>query len=202
MAKVLVAALAFCAAIPMAVSGGALALRAARNSQVIQNKRADRDDLSRMKNVAMVKRFAKAGLLVRVPSSTRHYYLHRVPHNYQYLRPWSKLFLERLSKQYFRKHNQRLRVTSMVRTVEYQNSLRLRNVNAAPAVGFFRSTHLTGATLDISKKFMKPEGVKWMRRVLQSLILKGFLSAVEEFRQPTFHIMVHRNYPKYVASLK
>ena len=39
------------------------------------------------------------------------------------------------------------------------------------------------------------------RRVLTSLKRKGYLFAVEEFQQPNFHIMVHRNYPQYVKQI-
>ena len=177
-------------------------LKASSNSQVIQNKRADRDDLSRMKNVSMVRRFIRAGLLVRVPSRTRHYYTRYIPAKYSYLRPWSKLFLDRLSSQYYARFKKKLRVTSTVRTIALQNSIRKRNRNAASPYGPKRSSHLTGATLDISKAGMTSREIAWMRNVLHSVKKKGYLYAVEEFQQPTFHIMIYKNYPKYVASLK
>lgn len=177
-------------------------LKANRSSQVVQNKRADADDLSRMKNVSMVRRFHKAGLLVKVPSRTKHFYTRYIPSKYSYLRPWSKLFLDRLSRQHHARFKKKLRVTSMVRTVALQNSLRKRNKNAASPYGPRRSSHLTGATLDISKKGMNAKQIDWMRRVLHSLKEKGYLYAVEEFSQPTFHIMVYKNYPKYVAALE
>ena len=43
--------------------------------------------------------------------------------------------------------------------------------------------------------------LNWMRRVIHSLKKKGYLYAIEEFRQPTFHVMVYRNYPEYVKGL-
>ena len=64
------------------------------------------------------------------------------------------------------------------------------------------SSHLTGATLDISKKGMSAKQLEWMRRVLGNLRARGYLYAVEEFQQPTFHIMVYKSYPRYVAMLK
>lgn len=155
-----------------------------------------------MRDVAMVRRFVKAGLLVTVPSRTKHYYTRYIPKKYRYLRPWSKLFLDRLSSQYHARFKRKLRVTSTVRTIAYQNSMRKRNRNAASPYGPRRSSHLTGATLDISKKGMKSKEIAWMRRVLHSLKTKGYLYAVEEFQQPTFHIMVYKNYPEHVARLK
>lgn len=177
-------------------------LKASRSAQIAQNRRADKDDLSRMRDRAMVRRFARAGLLVKVPIRTRHYYLRNIPSSYRYLRPWSKLFLDRLSRQYYARFKKKLRVTSLVRTVAYQQSLRRRNPNAAAAYGIRRSSHLTGATLDISKKGMTSKELAWMRRVLSSLKKLGYLYAVEEFAQPSFHIMVYKNYPQYVKALQ
>ena len=63
--------------LPFIVRGQtSLLLIATSASQPIQNKRADADDLSRMRDVAMIKRFRANGYLVPVPVSTRYYYLH------------------------------------------------------------------------------------------------------------------------------
>lgn len=177
-------------------------LRARWDSQIVQNQRADAYDLSRMRDAAMVQRFARAGLLVRVPSQSRSYYTRYIPAKYRYLRPWSKLFLDRLAAQYHARFGKKLRVTSLVRTVALQNSLRRRNGNAASPYGPRRSSHLTGATLDISKNGMSAREIAWMRTVLHTLKRSGYVYAVEEFEQPTFHIMVYKNYPENVASLK
>lgn len=174
-------------------------LSAKASSQAIQNARANEFNLSRMRNRAMIRRFRRAGLLVRVPARTHSYYLHYIPSAYRYLRPWTKLFLDRLSRQYHARFGRRLRVTSLVRTVVLQRRLERRNGNAADATGPYRSSHLTGATLDISKRFMPRRGRRWMRRVLYRLQQSGYLYAVEEFEQPTFHVMVYPTYKKYVA---
>lgn len=177
-------------------------LRADFRSQVIQNERADLDGLSRFEGSDMVKRFARLQLLEQVPLKTRNYYLHQIPSEFRYLRPWAKLFLDRLSSQFRSRFGQPLRITGLTRTAKYQQSLRRRNRNAAAASGPKRSVHLTGACLDISKKGMTGSQVSWMRRVLLSIKQKGYLFPVEEFKQPNFHIMVYRNYPEYVASLQ
>jgi hypothetical protein len=171
------------------------------SSPIIQNKRADQEDLSRMKNKAMVRRFVQHGYLVRVPSSTRYYYLHAIPSAFHYCRPWTKLFLARLSREFYGHFHHKLRVTSLVRTVVSQQRLARRNGNAANAFGPLRSSHLTGATVDISKHFMSRKGIDWMRRVLYSIRDKGYIYAIEEFQQPTFHVMVFENYPQYVKLL-
>lgn len=177
-------------------------LRADFRSQVIQNERADLDGLSRFEGSAMIQRFVRLQLLEQVPLKTRNYYIHRIPAEYRYLRPWAKLFLDRLSSQFRSRFGQPLRITGLTRSAAYQQSLRRRNRNAAAASGPKRSVHLTGACLDISKKGMTGSQVNWMRRVLVSIKQKEFLFAVEEFKQPNFHIMVYRNYPEYVARLQ
>lgn len=178
----------------------ALLLKANAKSQLVQNAYADHEDLSRMLNVGMIQRFHRSGLLERVSSSTRYYYLHLIPAKYRYLRPWSKLFLDRLSRQYYARFQKKLRVTSLIRTVALQRALAKRNNNAAEALGARRSSHLTGATLDISKRGMTSRAIRWMRNVIYSLREQGSLYAIEEFSQPTFHIMVYRDYRNYVKS--
>lgn len=145
----------------------------------------------------MLRRFVRAELLVPVPSRTRYYYTRYIPGQYHYLRPWSKLFLDRLSRQYHARFHKRLRVTSMVRTAALQQRLTRRNENAADAHGPRRSSHLTGATLDVSKFGMSRQEIDWMRRHLHDLKQRGYLYAVEEFSQPTFHIMVFKRYGEY-----
>jgi hypothetical protein len=165
---------------------------------VIQNRRADDDNLSAMRDTRMIRRFAENGFLVRVPAESNSYYLRSVPGSYRYLRPWAKLFLERISRQFHSRFRKKLRVTSLVRTVARQERLARRNGNAAAATGPRRSTHLTGATLDISYAKMTSVERRWIRRVLNSLKHAGHLYAVEEFQQPAFHVMVYRDYAEYV----
>jgi len=172
-------------------------LRARATSQLTQNRRADEEGLSRIQDLAMLRRFVRAELLVPVPPRTRYYYTRYIPGHYHYLRPWSKLFLDRLSRDYHARFGKRLRVTSMVRTAALQKQLARRNENAADAHGPRRSSHLTGATLDISKFGMSRQEIDWMRRRLHALKQQGCLYAVEEFSQPTFHIMVFRRYAEY-----
>ena len=149
----------------------------------------------------MVERWARLQLIERIPGKTSNYYLHGVRNENRYLRPWAKLFLERLSRQYRARHRKPLRVTSLLRTAAYQRSLSRRNGNAAAAVGPKRSAHLTGACLDISKKGMTRSQQAWVRSVLSSLKTKGYLYAVEEYQQPVFHILVHRDYESYVEQM-
>jgi hypothetical protein len=196
----LVAVPAVLLTLPASWAESASLLRATASSLTIENQRADADDLSRLTGLPMLRRFVRAGLLVAVPSTTKHSYTHNISTAYRYLRPWSKLFLDRLSSQFHSRFGHRLRVTSLVRTVSFQQNLAKRNGNAAPAYGPKRSSHLTGATLDISKKGMTGRELDWMRRVLHSLTVSNYIHAIEEFQQSAFHIMVFRNYPQYVRA--
>jgi len=178
-----------------------IVLLADETSPFVQNDRADNDDLSRIKDTAMLRRFVDSGYLVSVPASTRYYYVHNVSSQFRYTRPWTRMFVTRLSQQFYSKFGHRLRVTSLVRTEGSQRRLARRNRNAADAVGDSRSSHLTGATVDISKRLMSRTEQEWMRQVLYSLREQGYVYAIEEFAQPTFHIMVYRSYPKYIMLL-
>ena len=186
----------------LTVSAASLSsLRANAKSQLLQNERADQDHLSRMEDRAMMESWARLGLIVPVPAKTENFYLHQVPTQYRYVRPWTKLFLDRISRQFRRRFGRPLRITSLTRTVHYQEQLSRRNGNAASPYGKKRSSHLTGASLDISKKGLSRAQVSWLRRVLLSLHEKQYLFAIEEFYQLNYHVMVHRNYPEYVKTL-
>jgi Family of unknown function (DUF5715) len=188
--------------LPLCVwAGGRGLLVADMSSQAVQNARADADHLSRMRDLAMIRRFAQNGYLVAVPSSTDTYYLHAIPPPYRYCRPWTKLFLDRVSHEFYVRFRDRLRVSSLVRTVGRQRMLTRVNDNAADATGELQSSHLTGATLDISKHSMTAQERSWMRDLLYSLRESGYLYAIEEFQEPTFHVMVFANYPQYVKRL-
>ncbi len=169
-------------------------LAANASSQSIQNARADAYHLARMRNRAMIQEYFADGYLVAVPSETRFYYLHGVPAAYSYLRPWAKRFLDQIGRDFYANFHQQLRVTSLIRTVSLQRRLERRNFNAAEATGDDRSSHLTGATLDISKHSMSWREKKWLRHELIDLEQSGYVYAVEEFHQPCFHVMVFPNY--------
>jgi hypothetical protein len=176
-------------------------LMATASSQAIQNEKANEFGLSRMRNRAMIQRFYRAGLLDPVPVRTRFYYLYDIAPSYRFLRPWAKLFLDRLSREYYERFGQPLRVTSLVRTVGSQLRLSRWDPNTAQATGPDRSAHLTGAALDISKRFMSWQGQQWMRQVLFQLKRAGYLYAIEEFEEPCFHVMVYPTYRQYVARI-
>ena len=176
-------------------------LRATTESQKIQNAKADADHLSRMENDEMTERWRRLQLLEPIPVKTSSFYIHDIPVSGRFLRPWAKLFLTRLSSQFRKRFGKPLRITSLLRTAEHQRQLARRNGNAAESTGPKRSAHLTGASIDISKKGMTGSERAWIRNVLTHVRDKGHIFAIEEFQQPNFHILVYRSYDEYVAEL-
>ncbi len=165
--------------LPSLDAASSVSLRATTSSPVIQNEAADDDHLSRMDDSEMIARWVRLELLHEVPAKSNDYYLHSVLNENRYLRPWAKLFLDRLSDQFRARFGKPLRVTSLLRTAHYQRRLQGRNGNAASATGPKRSSHLTGASMDISKKGLTQRERDWIRRVLSSLRSKGYLYAIE-----------------------
>jgi hypothetical protein len=47
---------------------------------------------------------------------------------------------------------------------------------------------------------MTSRALQWMRKVIYSLREQDYIYAIEEFSQPTFHIMVYRDYRTYVKN--
>ena len=185
---------------PSSAQSGHRLLRATLISPIVQNRRADAEGLTRVRDRTMIRKFGETGQLVRVPGNAAHYYTKYVTPDFSYLRPWSKRFLDELAKAYYTRFKKKLRVTSMVRTASLQKRVAKRNGNAAAAYGPRRSSHLTGATMDISKHAMSAAEIAWMRKTLHRYKVQGFCYAIEEFRQPTFHIMVHKKYSQDVEA--
>jgi hypothetical protein len=172
----------------------AMPLRARAGSLRRENAAATRDDLSRVASDRMLTRFRRARLVVSVPASTRTYYVSGVPGFLRFARPWTKRFIEQLAAAKRRAFGTPLRITGLTRTRSYQKALGTTNGNAAPAHGHSQSTHLTGAAVDISKRLLSTREIDWMRAVLWRLTADGLVHAIEEFRQPHFHVLVRKRY--------
>ena len=167
-----------------------------------ENAAAAADGLSRMKSLKMVKRFRRAGLLVPVPVRTRTYYVAGAAPQLRVTRPWARRFIQQVAAAFHELFDKPLRVSSLTRTVSRQHALRLTNANAAPAHGAVRSTHLTGAAVDISKHGLDAAQVMWLRTVLDRLERRRLVYAAEEFRQPHFHVFVRKRYLDYARRLR
>ncbi len=163
---------------------------------------AARDRLSRMRDLGMVERFRRAGLLVDVPQRTRTYYVEGVGPRLRVARPWTRQFVEQLAQAFHDLFDTPLRITSLTRTTARQRALLRTNPSAAPARGAIQSTHLTGAAVDISKRARSEPEVAWLRTVLARLRERRLVHAVEEFGEPHFHVLVRRVYATYARALR
>ena len=166
-----------------------------------ENAAATRDNLSRLTSSKMLARFRNAHLLVPVPASARTYYVSGVPGLLHVARPWTKRFIEQLAAAKWRFFGTPLRITGLTRTRAYQKGLIAANGNAAPAHGRLQSTHLTGASVDISKRGLPVPEINWLRTVLWRLTANRVVHAIEEFREPHFHVLVRKRYGAYARTL-
>lgn len=167
-----------------------------------ENAAADRQDLSRIRDRRMLQRFVRARLLVPLPEVTRTFRVVGVPDWLRATRPWTRRFIEQLAAGLHGLFGTRLKVTSLTRTPLVQRALTTWNDNAAPADGRVRSTHLTGASVDLSKQPLSDPEVLWLRHVLRRLTRQRLLSAIEELQQAHFHVFVFKRYLAYARTLR
>jgi hypothetical protein len=177
-------------------------LQASRGNLVRENARAQADGLSRLRSRAALERFVQAGLLAPLPVSARGYRVVGVPGWRRVARPWTRRFVQQLGEAARLLFGSALRVTDLTRTEAVQAALGEWNGNAAPARGPLASTHLTGAAVDLSKVEHSDLEIAWLRLVLGRLSRQGLVTAIEEFVQPHFHVMVFRAYARHGARLR
>ena len=111
-----------------------------------------------------------------------------------YCREWTLMFLEDMGKAFHKKFRKKIQINSAVRTVQQQRKLMRTNRNAAPIEGDRASSHLAGVTVDVAKKGLTYEQIKWLRKYLLEMKQLGLVEAIEERWQAVFHIMVSDRY--------
>ncbi len=167
-----------------------VSLRGTPSSQERENVEADRAGLLRIVNDAMLETLKRSGELVSVPQALGVAPDSRLLEKWAWVRPWVADFLLDLGRDFHEAHSNTFLVSSAVRTDEYQGFLRLINKNAAMTFGNRRSTHPTGATIDITKRYLTDVEIKWMRVQLLTMEARGLIEVTEEFFQSVFHVMV------------
>ncbi|HEV2445847.1 MAG TPA: DUF5715 family protein [Candidatus Sulfopaludibacter sp.] len=159
-----------------------------------QNERTQADGLERIVNNTDLNDRITRGFLVPVPVSADLSVNDKLPRNHRYCRPWTADFLADLARAHEDEFHHPLEVSSAVRTIDYQKRLERINGNAASAVGEVVSPHVTGATIDITKKGMSTREIYWMRIVLRDLEDQDAIDVEEEFHQACFHITVYKSF--------
>lgn len=171
-------------------------LRGSRESLRKQNYIADKYNLSRIKNEWELKALvgSESGFLVNVPDKGKHFYIDkRLVKNLRYLSPRALGYLRLLAAEYaeYFGGRERLKITSLVRTIEYQRRLSWRNPNAVWSDDSeLQSVHPTGFAFDISTKRMKQKQILWLAQFLAEDEKADIIEATYEPRGNDFHIMV------------
>ncbi|MBI4280848.1 hypothetical protein HY628_01465 [Candidatus Uhrbacteria bacterium] len=159
----------------------------------------ERFALSRLANTHDLRKMIREKRLARVPNRGKGFVLdqrlglrdHRNRQLYRHARPYTLRFIQWLGREYGRRFDHAFRITSLVRTCEYQRRLRRSNPNATSCEA---TSHTTGATVDIQYRVMSRRGRTWVRSVLLDFERQGFLQATMERGQPVFHVMVYPTY--------
>ncbi len=170
------------------------ALRGSRENLIHQNFMADSDGLERISNDTQLNHLRATHQLIDLPAGPGLRINDNLPYNRRCARPWTALFVQDLSRDFYARFHQPLWLTSAVRTVAFQSHLIRVNGNAAGLSGDFASPHLTGQAIDFGKRGMSAAELAWMRSYLLPLIESGKIDVEEEFQQACFHISVYRRY--------
>jgi Family of unknown function (DUF5715) len=168
--------------------------RPSHDSLLRQNEEIDRLDLPRIQDDDELEALKESQALVPLRTGATLRIDPRLDPNRRYCRRWTRDFVEDLSQAYYRQFHAQIQVNSAVRTVKVQKKLRRHNRNAAPAEGETASSHLAGLTLDIQRRGMTKEQIRFVQRYLFYLTALSLVEPEEERRQWVFHVMVSDRY--------
>jgi len=171
--------------------------RPSHESLLLQNAEIDRLNLPRIRDDKELERLIANGDLVAiVPSESLRIQPSLDPAR-RYCRPWTLDFVADISAAYYKEFHEQIQVNSAVRTVLVQKKLRRHNRNAAPEKGETASSHLAGLTVDLQRRGMSRDQIKWMEEYMRPLKELGLIEPEEERRQWCFHIMVGGSYSEW-----
>jgi hypothetical protein len=168
--------------------------RPSHDSLIRQNAVIDSLDLPRIQDDSELEELkASQDLIAIVPGKTLRIDP-RLDPDRRFCRPWTLDFVDDLSAAYYKQFHQQIQVNSAVRTVLVQKKLRRHNRNAAPEKGETASSHLAGITVDLQRRGMSREQVKWVEQYMLPLKDLGLIEPEEERRQWVFHVAVSNRY--------
>ena len=171
--------------------------RPSHESLIIQNAEINRLDLPRIQDETELEALKADGSLVPIIPGETLKIEHSLDPSRRYCRPWTRDFVDDLSQAYYNRFHEQIQVNSAVRTVKVQRKLRRHNRNAAPAEGDTASSHLAGVTVDLQRRGMTKEQVRWMEYYLFYMKALGLVEPEEERRHWCFHIMVSGHYDEW-----
>ncbi len=168
--------------------------RPTHDSLLRQNEEIDRLDLPRIQDDDELEALKLSGDLVPIVASDSLKIEPSLDPSRRYCRPWTRDFVQDLSEAYYSQFHDRIQVNSAVRTVKVQKKLRRHNRNAAPVDGDTASSHLAGVTVDLQRRGLTKEEIRFVERYLFYLNSLGLVEPEEERRHWCFHVMVSQNY--------
>ena len=171
--------------------------RPSHESLLIQNAEINRLELPRIQNETELEALKADGSLLEIRSGEMLRFDPRLDPSRRYCRPWTLDFVDDLSQAYYNRFHEQIQVNSAVRTVKVQKKLRRHNRNAAPADGDTASSHLAGVTVDLQRRGLNKEQVRWMEHYLFYMKALGLVEPEEERRHWCFHIMVSGHYSEW-----
>ena len=174
--------------------------RPSHESLLRQNEEIDRLDLPRIQDDDELDALKASGALVQIRIGQTLRIDPRLDPSRRYCRPWTRYFVEDLSDAFYQRFHEQIQLNSAVRTVKVQKKLRRHNRNAAPADGDTASSHLAGLTVDLQRRGMTREQVRFVERYLFYLNALGLVEPEEERRQWVFHVMVSERYSAWRES--
>lgn len=174
--------------------------RPSHESLLRQNDEINRLELPRIADDDELQDLKIREALVPINASEYLRFDPRLDPNRRYCRTWTRDFLEDLSQAYYHRFHQQIQVNSAVRTMIVQRKLRRHNRNAAPETGETASSHLAGLTVDLQRRGMTRDQVRYMERYLFYLRALGLVEPEEERRQWVFHVMVSDRYADWRQS--
>ena len=151
-------------------------------------------DLARIQDDDELEALKANGELVPIVETEALRFDPRLDPDRRYCRPWTRDFVRDMSQAYFEAFGQQIQINSAVRTVKIQKKLRRHNRNAAPEKGELASSHLAGTTVDIQRRGLGPQQIKWIQQYMMPLKELGLIEPEEERRQWVFHVMVSDRY--------
>jgi Family of unknown function (DUF5715) len=171
--------------------------RPSHESLLIQNAEINRLELPRIQNDTELEALKADGSLLEIRSGEMLRFDPRLDPTRRYCRSWTLDFVDDLSQAYYNRFHEQIQVNSAVRTVMVQKKLRRHNRNAAPADGDTASSHLAGVTVDLQRRGLNKDQVRWMERYLFYMKALGLVEPEEERRHWCFHIMVSGRYSEW-----
>jgi len=168
--------------------------RPSHDSLLRQNEEIDRLALPRILDDAQLAELKASGELVPIEASDSLKIEPSLDPTRRYARVWARDFVQDLAEVYYSRFHAQIQLNSAVRTVKVQKKLRRRNRNAAPAEGETASSHLAGITVDLQRRGMTKDEIRFVEYYLFYLRALGLVEPEEERRHWCFHVMVSDRY--------